>query len=87
MKNKDQWTPNKFLCDTKSNKWVPNINYPGIGNHSYIIASRQIIHYQQAIKKHATGFLIDCGYGDVPFYGIYKELSKVLQNCESNLIY
>lgn len=74
MKNKSQWVPNKFLFDVKSNKWFPNINYPGIGNHSYIIASKQIIHYQQFIKKHTSGLLLDCGCGDVPYYGIYKDL-------------
>jgi SAM-dependent methyltransferase len=76
MKNKHNWKPNKFIETKDGNSWVPNMNYPGIGNHSYIIASKQIIHYQKTIKKHATGYLLDCGCGDVPYYGIYKDLIK-----------
>ncbi len=73
MKNKEVWSANKFLFDLKTKEWIPNVSYPGIGNHSYIIASTQIKYYQKAIKKHATGYLLDCGCGDVPYYGIYKD--------------
>lgn len=76
MRNKDKWAPNKFILDINENNWIPNMNYPGIGNHSYIIASKQIVHYQKVIKKHATGYLLDCGCGDVPYYGIYKDSIK-----------
>lgn len=74
MKNNEQWSPNKFIFQSKSNSWIPNVSYPGIGNHSYIIASQQIKYYQNFIKKYTTGYLLDCGCGDVPYYGIYKDL-------------
>jgi SAM-dependent methyltransferase len=74
MRNIKDWKANKFIFDKKNKAWIPNVNYHGIGNHSYIIASNQIIHYQQFIKKYASGILLDCGCGDVPYYGIYKNL-------------
>lgn len=74
MKNLENWLANKFILDNKSGEWIPNKLYPGISNHSFIIASRQIKHYQQIIKKHSSGYLLDCGCGDVPYFGIYKDL-------------
>jgi SAM-dependent methyltransferase len=74
MKNKLDWKPNKFVETEEGNIWVPNKNYPGISNHSNIIAFKQILHYQKAIQNNASGYLLDCGCGDVPYYGIYKHL-------------
>lgn len=73
MKNIENWQPNKFIFDSKLGEWIPNKSYAGISNHSYIIASQQIKYYQRIINKHTKGFLLDCGCGDVPYYGIYKD--------------
>ncbi len=73
MKNIEKWNATKFIFNTANNKWYPNTKYPGISVHSYIIASNQIEYYQKYIKEHCSGKLLDCGCGDVPFYGIYKD--------------
>jgi len=72
MKNSQNWKANKFIFDKILNKWIPNINYPGISNHSYIIAHNQIRFYQDFIQRYVKGSLLDCGCGDVPYYGIYR---------------
>lgn len=74
MKNQESWKANKFIQDPKTLKWIPNINYAGIANHSYIIAYNQIKIYEDIISRHVKGRFLDCGCGDVPFYGIYKDL-------------
>lgn len=74
MKNIENWKPNKFIFDSKFGEWIPNKSYPGISNHSYIIASKQIKYYQQIIKKHTSGYLLDCGGGDVPYFSIYIKI-------------
>ncbi len=72
MINTRNWVPNKFVFDKITEKWLPNVNYPGISNHSYIVALNQINVYQEFIKKYIKGILLDCGCGDVPYYGIYR---------------
>lgn len=72
MKNENNWKANKFVLDNAKNKWVPNIEYKGISNHSIIIAFKQIKYYQDFIQRYICGKLLDCGCGDVPYYGIYN---------------
>jgi SAM-dependent methyltransferase len=73
MKSPHLWKENKFVCDSKTGRWIPNVDYPGISSHSYIIASNQIKYYQEFIGKYISGKLLDCGCGDVPYYGIYRD--------------
>lgn len=78
MENRHKWETNKFILDKTTEKWLPNVDYPGISNHSYIIANNQITYYQKFIEKYISGYLLDCGCGDVPYYGIYeKKISDV----------
>jgi len=74
MKHIESWKQNKFLFDPNLKEWSPNVAYSGISNHSYVIATKQIKQYQKVIKNNASGYLLDCGCGDVPYYGIYKHL-------------
>ncbi len=71
MKNISSWKASKFILNNQT--WFPNQSYLGISVHSYIVASNQIEYYQKYIKEYCSGMLLDCGCGDVPYYGIYKE--------------
>jgi len=71
MKNVDRWKPSKAIQDIGGN-WVAN--FDGVGRSSRHIASLQIPAYAKVISKYSRGSLLDCGAGNVPFYGVYKDL-------------
>lgn len=70
MQNKELWKPTKFLRD-KKNKFIPNPEYVILG--SRIICRLTIESYVRIIRKYASGVLLDCGCGHVPYYEIYKD--------------
>lgn len=75
MKNIDKWVESKWI--KKDKVWAPNPE--SISPKSMVIANLQIKLYQQTIKKFAHGKLLDCGAGQAPFYGMYKDLVKEVQ--------
>lgn len=67
MKNK--WKPTRVIKE--DNDFRVNTNEIGYG--SYYVFNIQLNIYVEIIKKHATGDLLDCGCGKVPYYEIYKD--------------
>lgn len=68
MKNENQWKPTKFKIN--NGKWLPDGRYVGLG--SRYITNLTIPFYKSYIEKICQGKLLDCGCGNVPYYGIYK---------------
>jgi SAM-dependent methyltransferase len=72
VRNKQAWKPTKFVLHAGSGRYVPNPDHVGVG--SRFIASLQIDAYVPLLNAYASGLLLDCGCGDVPFYELYKDL-------------
>lgn len=72
MKNPERWQPSKVLQLPKSGRYVPNPAYVTLGSRH--IVRLLAAEYARVITAHARGRLLDCGCGDVPYYGMYREL-------------
>lgn len=72
MKNADRWQPSKVLRLPKSGRYVPNPAYVTLGSRH--IVRLLAAEYARVITSHARGRLLDCGCGDVPYYGMYRDL-------------
>jgi SAM-dependent methyltransferase len=72
MRDPKLWAPTKFIRDATSGTWVPNPQHVAIT--SRLVASLQIATYIEFLRRYAKGRLLDCGCGEVPYYGIYGQL-------------
>lgn len=72
MKAVEQWAPSKFIQSPKRGRWVANRAHVSPG--SWYIVDLFAPLYEQAIRAHARGRLLDLGCGMVPFYGMYRDL-------------
>ncbi|MDI6765243.1 MAG: class I SAM-dependent methyltransferase [Bacteroidota bacterium] len=71
MYNKESWKPSKFQKDANSGGYIPNPSYVGVG--SRYVCQLYINDYVKLIQEHCSGYLLDCGCGDVPYYEIYRD--------------
>ena len=71
MKNRDRWQPSKFIKDASTGRYIANPGYVGVG--SRYICQLYINDYEKLMQEHCSGFLLDCGCGDVPYYEIYRD--------------
>jgi len=72
MKNPERWRPSKIVYDPQRRAHVANPNYVGPG--ALFAVGRMAQPYEDVIRRHASGRLLDCGCGDVPYYGFYRDL-------------
>jgi SAM-dependent methyltransferase len=72
MRHCASWVPTKFVCNISPGIWVPNPQHVVVA--SRFIATLQITAYESLLRRYARGCLLDCGCGEVPYYGIYREL-------------
>lgn len=71
MKNKEQYKPSKYIYHNE--KLIASRNTQEIGISSRLIADIVAEFYDQNLKLHAKGKLLDLGCGKVPLYNAYKE--------------
>lgn len=71
MKNKEKWTPSKFVY--KKGRLVGSRDTNEIGVGSRLISDLTARFYENHIKDHCRGRLIDLGCGKVPLYMVYKD--------------
>jgi SAM-dependent methyltransferase len=71
VREQERWKPSRFLKDVRSGRYVPNPERVGIG--SRFICELIIDEYVRLIRAHASGVLLDCGCGDVPYYDVYRD--------------
>lgn len=70
MRDPERWEATKFIKQPGSDRYVPNPAYVGPG--SRFICALLIDDYVRLIRTYASGVLLDCGCGDVPYYDIYR---------------
>ena len=72
MRNIDQYRPTKFRVDGKG-RLRAGTDVRELGGGSRLIAELVAVRYDQALKHHARGRLIDLGCGKVPLYVGYSK--------------
>lgn len=72
MKAVEQWKPSKFIHSATLGRWVANRAHVSAG--SWYMVDLFAPAYEQAIRAHVRGRLLDLGCGMVPFYGMYRDL-------------
>ncbi len=71
MRNSESWRPSKMIWNPKRKMYQANPAYVSLG--SLFAVDQMAGPYERVIHAHARGRLLDCGCGDVPYYGIYRE--------------
>ena len=74
MKNCAIWKPSKFVYVKGRLKASKTPNEVCIG--SRLIANQTAKFYDQWLKRHAKGKLLDLGCGKVPFFLVYRDLVR-----------
>lgn len=70
MKNRDKWRPSKYIY--KKGRLVASRDTQEVGVASRLITDLVAGFYDDALKRHAHGNLLDLGCGKVPLYEAYK---------------
>lgn len=74
MRNPERWLPTKFIATKRGLRASRD---PGeVGAFSRFVADIQAQWYERALRAHACGKLMDLGCGEVPLYGVYRDLVK-----------
>jgi len=71
MRNKDQWKPSKYVY--RNGRLVASRNSNEVGVASRLAADLVAGFYENSLKQHAKGRLLDLGCGNVPLYHAYRE--------------
>ena len=71
MKNKDKWTPSKYVH--KNGRLRASRDEKEVGIGSRLIADLIAEAYDENINKYVEGSLIDLGCGNVPLYEAYRK--------------
>jgi SAM-dependent methyltransferase len=72
VKNVERWHATKFVRTRRGLRASRDPKHVGIG--SRFIADIVAQWYERAIRAHARGRLLDMGCGQVPLYGVYRDL-------------
>ena len=70
MKNQDGWQPSKYI--QRKGKLIGSRDSSELGVASRLIVDLVARCYQDALKIHASGKLLDLGCGKAPLYGVYR---------------
>ncbi len=71
MQNKHLWKPSKFVLTPSG--WKATRNTKELNRGTRFTADILARVYEGAIKRHASGVLLDLGCGKVPLYQIYRD--------------
>ncbi len=72
MRNVERWKPTKVVSGAKGFRPSPDPRLVAVS--SRLMVTCLIEHYEPAIRKYASGHLLDLGCGFVPFYEFYRHL-------------
>lgn len=70
MNHRDQWRPSKYVY--QRGKLKASRDRKEVGVASRLIVDAVAARYDQALKQHAAGKLLDLGCGKVPLYEAYR---------------
>ena len=76
MKNIQMWRPSKYVL--RKGRLSPSNDRQELSPSSRLIAQLIVDAYDDGLKAHARGDLLDLGCGKVPFYEAYRPL---ISNC------
>jgi SAM-dependent methyltransferase len=71
MRQVEAWQPSKVIWNPRRKRHEANPEYVSLG--SLFAVDQMAGPYHRVIETHARGRLLDCGCGDVPYYGFYRE--------------
>ncbi len=71
MRNEHQWRPTKFMQTSRGLRASRDARMVAVS--SRFIADILASQYEQAIREHARGRLLDLGCGYVPLYAAYRQ--------------
>jgi SAM-dependent methyltransferase len=71
MKNKEKWRPTKYVY--QNNRLIGSRDSKELGVASRLITDLVANLYDEQLKKHCSGKLLDLGCGNVPLYIAYKD--------------
>ena len=71
MRHAEDWQPSKMIWHPGRLRYEANPAYVRLG--SRFAVDQMAGPYARVIQGHARGRLLDCGCGDVPYYGLYRE--------------
>lgn len=72
MKQQDLWRPSKFV--SVKGRYRASRDPRDVAPTSRLITDRQAVVYEDALRRHARGALLDLGCGRVPLFGVYRDL-------------
>jgi ubiquinone/menaquinone biosynthesis C-methylase UbiE len=72
MKNPDSWQPTKYVY--RKGKLAASKDTKEVGIASRLAAGLSAGFYDEALKQHAKGVLLDLGCGKAPLYIAYKDI-------------
>lgn len=70
MRRVEDWQATKLIWNPGRKRHEANPAYVSLG--SLFAVDQMAGPYQRVIETHAQGRLLDCGCGDVPYYGFYR---------------
>lgn len=74
MRNAESWRPSKYVL--RRGRLAASRDPKEVGVGSRLIGDRVAAAYEEGIRKHARGELLDLGCGKVPLYLVYKDVVK-----------
>ncbi len=72
MRNEDSWVPTRF--ESTASGWRGSRDPAHLAVSSRITADSAVRYYEDYLRRHSKGRLLDLGCGNAPLYGIYREL-------------
>jgi SAM-dependent methyltransferase len=72
MKRQEEWRPSKFVA--VNGRYRASRDPKEVAPASRLITDRLARVYEEALRKHARGALLDLGCGQVPLFGVYRGL-------------
>jgi SAM-dependent methyltransferase len=72
MKNAESWKASKYVLS--DGRLVTSNDPKELGVGSRLSATVQVEPYNEHLRAHARGHLLDLGCGKVPFYGLYRDV-------------
>jgi SAM-dependent methyltransferase len=72
MKRQDDWRPSKYVA--MNGRYRASRDPKEVAPASRLITDLLAVVYEEALRHHARGTLLDLGCGKVPLFGIYRSL-------------
>jgi SAM-dependent methyltransferase len=72
MREQEHWRPSKFVA--VNGRYRASRDPNEVAPASRLITDRLATVYEEVLRRHARGALLDLGCGKVPLFGVYRDL-------------